>query len=513
VSGLRVPFVQTIFLQACFLITLLVLPNSLWAASLSVSPRSGTYEVGSTFSIGIVVDSSDKAFNAVSGKLSFPTDTVEVISLSKNASAISLWIQEPSFSNSAGTVSFEGIVLNPGYKGSNARVLTLQLKVKKEGVAPLSFLSGEILANDGVGTSIMSSTGKGSYSLVTKTPVEIPVEKSDQSDEDAKINTSSAPIIISSTHPQSEWSKETTGIFKFQLGDDVTAMRLLLDDQSDSVPAILYQPALLERTIKDIPDGISYLHVQSKNSSGWGVINHYLLQVDLVLPKSLQVVEQIEEMSPAKTKTFAFSAVDEQSGIEHFEVSLDGGQTQFVPTAGAETLFSTPELAAGVHLLTVKAFDRAGNHIENTKEFVVLESVVPVLGTTFVPQNIMDFGKVMVIILSVLVPVVALSGLFIWLLLYLWGLLGGLKRRLEKETSEAKFAVRKSFGLLLEDLEQDVKTLQKTGAKRSLTKEEIKILKRLQSHISVTEAFIYKEISDIEEEVKKIPSLRKKVKE
>jgi hypothetical protein len=105
---------------------------------------------------------------------------------------------------------------------------------------------------------------------------------------------------------------------------------------------------------------------------------------------------------------------------------------------------------------------------------------------------------------------VALLGFLLWLLFSSWKFFGGFKRRLKKETEEAKAAVRKSFGLLLEDLGEDVKTLQKAGTKRALTKEEIKVLKRLHKHIALTEAFIYKEISDIEDEVDSIPSLADK---
>ncbi len=508
-SWYRAPFVATVLSKALVVVLALLVPCLSFAASLFVTPRSGSFEVGDTFSVGIVVEANDTAFNAVSGKLTFPADSVEVVSLSKASSVISLWVQEPTFSNSGGTVSFEGIVLNPGYKGSNARIITVQFRAKKEGTVPIAFSSSEVLANDGVGTSILTATGKGSYTISAKTT---PVTPLDELEDDepttvtsvAPEGTPSAPQVLSDTHIVEQWSNKTTGLFRFGVDDEVTALRLLVDDVPDSIPTVVYQPAIKERSIEDLLEGSSYLHVQLKNADGWGEITHYHLQIDTKQPTSLDITS-------ADNQTFTFTASDAHSGIDRFEVSLDGGETQSVVAVNDTATYNTPPLAAGRHLLVVKAFDRAGNTFQSSKEFVTAEQPVTGMGSILpVPQSMLDFGKVTILVLSLVIPLLALLGLLAWLLFFSWKLFGGFKRRLKKETEEAKEAVRKSFGLLLEDLGDDVKTLQKAGTKRTLTKEEVKILKRLQKHIALTEAFIYKEITDIEDEVARIPSLDKK---
>jgi hypothetical protein len=445
----------------------------------------------------------------VSGTLSFPPGSIEVVSLSKASSVISLWVQEPSFSNSAGTVSFEGIVLNPGYKGSNARILTVQFRAKKEGTVALSFSSSDVLANDGVGTSILSSTGKGTYTIAAKAAPPVTQQNESEDEIPAAPNTQDgtpgAPVVRSDSHKLDQWSSQTTGTFMFDVGEDIIAMRLLVDDQADSIPTVIYQPALKERTIEGLTEGSSYLHVQLKNSDGWGAVAHYRLQVDTKQPETFEITE----VASTDTKTFSFNATDGLSGIDRYEVSLDGGEAQVVAANDSLTTYTTPVLTSGRHLLTVKAFDKAGNAVLAAKEFTTSgQSEVTGVGSVIpVPQNILDFGKVTILVLSLVVPMVALVGLLLWLLFFSFKLMGGFKRRLQKETEEAKVAVRKSFGLLLEDLSVDVKTLEKAGTKRALTKEEIKVLKRLQKHIALTEAFIYKEIDDIEDEVEDIPSL------
>ena len=77
------------------------------AASLYFSPSSGTYQTGRNFTVSIKV-SSPTSMNAASGVISFPTDKLEVLSVSKTGSVFNLWVTEPSFSNigSNGNIRF-----------------------------------------------------------------------------------------------------------------------------------------------------------------------------------------------------------------------------------------------------------------------------------------------------------------------------------------------------------------------------------------------------------------------
>src|SRR4051812_20692477 len=99
-------------LQKAFLLSLFVLPFGAHANTLGLSPDSGSYTVGKTFPVSVYVTSTAQSVNAVSGTLSFPTDKLQVVSISKASSILTLWVSEPSFSNVAGSVSFEGVVPN-----------------------------------------------------------------------------------------------------------------------------------------------------------------------------------------------------------------------------------------------------------------------------------------------------------------------------------------------------------------------------------------------------------------
>ena len=132
-----------------------LLAHAAEAATLKILPASGAFEEGTTFSVGVYVSSPDQAMNAASGVLSFPTDLLQVVSLSKSDSIANLWVQEPSYSNFDGRINFEGVVLNPGFKGSSGKIIQIRFRVRKVGSATVRFNSGMVLANDGKGTNIL----------------------------------------------------------------------------------------------------------------------------------------------------------------------------------------------------------------------------------------------------------------------------------------------------------------------------------------------------------------------
>lgn len=150
-------------------------PHVTFAASLFLSPASGVHDVGTTFSVVVSVGSPSQDMNATSGVISFPVDALEVVSISRTNSIISFWVQEPTFSNTQGSISFEGVALDQSFRGSNGRIFSVVFRAKQAGTAGVSFSSGSVLASDGLGTNILQTLSPGSYALaVPKPPVEPP---------------------------------------------------------------------------------------------------------------------------------------------------------------------------------------------------------------------------------------------------------------------------------------------------------------------------------------------------
>lgn len=353
------------------------------AATIYPAPSSGSYNIGQSFSVGIFVSSADQAINAISGTLSFPADKLEVTSLSKSSSVMSLWVQEPSYSNSNGTVNFEGIILNPGYTGSSGRVLTVNFRTKSAGSAPLTFSSGSVLANDGQGTNILS--GFGSASFAVEVPTSGPAAEQ-ATTPSVTVGTPPGPQITSITHPDSDaWYPVTIPEFSWDVPAGTIATRLLVGEKPQASPSVTYVPAISSKTLDAMEDGIWYFHVQLRNSNGWGGVSHFRFQIDTHDPEhfSMTKVEVTDATDP--TRSYQFDAEDATSGIGHYTIQIDDGEAMEWTDDG-EHIYQTPTLGPGRHTIIVNAVDKAGNFLTNFDEFVIEPLVAPTI--TDYPQEL-----------------------------------------------------------------------------------------------------------------------------
>lgn len=163
---------KTLFLFVLFVLT----PISAHAASLQFSPSTVLRTVGSTFTVSLSVSSPTVDINAVSGAVSYPSHMLEVVSVSRSSSVVNLWVKEPSFSNTEGKLTFEGIVLNPGYRGNRGAIVDITFRTKVAGSAIITLASSAVLANDGIGTNVLTSIGTVDVSIRSVTPVPATVE-------------------------------------------------------------------------------------------------------------------------------------------------------------------------------------------------------------------------------------------------------------------------------------------------------------------------------------------------
>src|SRR3989339_1853931 len=359
-----------IVLTAVFLLAF-----SAQAASIYTYPTTGTYQLGGTFSLSVHVSSPNEAINAISGTISFPNDKLEVTSLSKNGSIISLWPQEQGFSNTNGIVNFEGIVLNPGYTGSAGKILTINFKTKAVGIANIKFSSGSVLANDGQGTNVLDSLGSTSMSI--EVPITGPAA-SEATNSPITVGTLPAPQIKSSTHQNPDaWYNINQPSFSWELPSGVSGVRLLVGEKPQVTPTVNYIPAISEKTLDVLEDGLWYFHVQLRNSAGWGGITHFRFQIDTKNPDKFIIEPQVEDDLTNPIRRFLLQAEDSGSGIAYFEIQIDDSELMKWEDDGSH-VYQTPALKPGRHTLIIKAVDQAGNHISNFSDFVIkpLDKVV-----------------------------------------------------------------------------------------------------------------------------------------
>lgn len=335
-----------------FVFVLLLIPAYVFAATLSLSPNTISTTVGSSFSVNILTNTSGKYINNSDAVIQFPTDLLQVVSINKNASIFSLWVEEPTFSNSSGIISYNGGVVNPGYKGASGTIATIVFKAKKEGVASILYTSASVRENDGLGTNILTTK--------TGSVVTVGISENTVTSEDIGSATLTKPLISSDTHPDQEsWYITDTASFNWKVPSGVNSIKTLFNKISNSTPTVVYDSSVSEKTLTNISDGIHYFHLQYSSATNISATAHYKIQVDATPPKDFVPTVRVQDYENIIT----LDAEDATSGIDYYTIEIDSGELVTIQDDMlVDEEYSLPALNHGDHNLIVTAYDRAGNH-------------------------------------------------------------------------------------------------------------------------------------------------------
>ncbi|MDP2638623.1 MAG: cohesin domain-containing protein, partial [Candidatus Azambacteria bacterium] len=167
-NGGKKKFVFKLFFLPCLILFGIFASQNAQAATSYFSPSSGNFTVGNIFTVNVLVNTEGVAINNAEATINFPSSLLEIVSISKSGSIFSLWVEEPTFSNSAGTLSFNGGLPTPGFNGAAGKVLGAVFRVKKEGSASLVFSSAAVRANDGYGTNVFKSGAQAIFNLISE---------------------------------------------------------------------------------------------------------------------------------------------------------------------------------------------------------------------------------------------------------------------------------------------------------------------------------------------------------
>lgn len=360
-----------------------LLPSSVVASTLSLSPSSNSIVQGQTVSVSVFVTSTNEAINAASGVVSFSSGVLEVVSISKASSVATLWVQEPSYSNASGNISFEGVVLNPGFIGSAGRVITIVFRGKSPGTANLLFSSSSVLANDGQGTETLRGASGTTITVTGATPVPVVQPPKPLPQESTKPTTGSATkaIISSPSHPdQARWYKDGSPDFKWTLPAGTQEVRVLLTDNPKDTPSVKYTTPITSKSLDNVPDGTHYFLVQPRTAEGLGVVSKFQLNIDTTSPEKFKVTFPDGADNSTPQPRMLFMTEDEDSGVDRYEVLVDGKGDPVKTTSSTEAnTFVLTTQEPGKHTVTVTAYDRAGNSMSAEGVFTVLGIDPPII--------------------------------------------------------------------------------------------------------------------------------------
>ncbi len=349
------------------LIALLTLPPAARGATLSISPASGAFTVGSTFEAPIYLDTEGESINAVAVFLKFPPDKLQLVSPSAGRSIIGLWPTPPRFNNQRGTAELQGLVPN-GLNTSNGLVTTLTFRVKAVGQAVIKFLDeSKVLLNDGQGTEVLDNLSNGIYQLVLPPPA--------------------GPLVSSATHPdQTKWYASANAALVWAPVDEPAAgYSYVLDDEPTTVPDDITEGQRTNVVYKNLADGTHYFHLKSLRDGVWGGVTHFALLVDTAAPAEFKI-----DIAPAARTTrrqplIQWPTSDAASGPDHSELKLipltpsaveaasgNASQLLFIE---ASSPYLPPPLERGQYDVIVRVYDRAGNHREAVERLAVVNAL------------------------------------------------------------------------------------------------------------------------------------------
>jgi hypothetical protein len=334
------------------------------AANFSITPANGTYAVGSTFDVSVIVDTKGQEINAVQMALSFPADKLQLVSPSTGSSIISIYTTPPKYDNNTGRVEIIGGIPN-GVNVASGLIAKLTFRVKGVGQASLRF-SGEsqILLNDGRGTNVLENTFGASYKL------ELPPQQ--------------GPIVVSSTHPDQElWYRNSNVNLQWDVGFPAAEnYSYSISNNPTDIPDDVPESNATSISYKDVPGGTNYFHIKAFREGRWGGVSHYSLRVDTTPPAEFTL-----EILPG-TRTFItkpiinFLTTDSHSGLDHYEINIiplkidgrDKAVTDEQLFVDAQSPYQTPDLLQGNYEVLVRAYDKAGNIREVSQKLEITDS-------------------------------------------------------------------------------------------------------------------------------------------
>ena len=294
--------------------------------------------------------------NAVQVGLTFPADKLQVVSPTAGKSFISLWADQPNFSNIDGTLQLAGGMPSPGINTTDGLITSVVFRVKSPGEATLQFTNvSRVLKNDGRGTNILTSLLDSTYILLIPPP--------------------DGPKVISLTHrDQNRWYSDANPTFSWTKDEGVNGFSYKLDVNPRGVPDDEAEGLHTIGEYKDIEDGIWYFHVKAHKTT-WGAATHFPVFIDTTPPASFTPEVLPKNISEVQKGILSFVTTDNASGIDHFEVKIenlsDSGNKNVTPLfIEVSSPFRLQRLTRGKYAITVRAFDRAGN---STDEHIVLD--------------------------------------------------------------------------------------------------------------------------------------------
>jgi len=465
------------------------------SASLYLSPSRGTFFVGSTFDVSVFVNTGGEDVNAVEVNLKFDPTKLQIASPTAGKSFIEVWVSQPTYSNTKGTMGFIGGVPSPGINTSSGLVSTVTFRAISPGETTVLFLdSSKVLRNDPKGTNILTSMGRGVYTLLIPPP--------------------EGPKVFSPTHSdQNKWYKNNNPTFSWEKEEGVTDFSFDFDQDALGVPDNVSEEDYTSISFSDVGDGIWYFHVKAKKAEVWGGASHFSVQIDSTPPAIFTPTVEPSPKTIERRPLISFITTDAFSGLDYYtlkyiDITPEGKEEAVGFFTEVSSPYRLPALEIGKYLVVIRAYDRAGNWREGTAKIEIFPEGL------FLTKKGIQFREFFI-------PwwIIILFLLILLILIYIYFIkrhrdlierereeLNGIEKKLEKEIEKPKEILRKTRP----EKDELERKLRELSGKRIRLEQAFNEAEKREAQIEEEERTIEKKekLARLPEEKQKIEKIR-----
>ncbi|MDQ5954558.1 MAG: Cohesin protein [Patescibacteria group bacterium] len=388
------------------ILTVLFLPKIILASSLSLSPSAGTFSVGSTFNVAVLLDTKGKSVNAMQIFLSYPADKLQIVSPSTGKSIVGVWASPPKFDNSKGTMSLEGGVPG-GIVVSSGVITNITFRVKSTGEGIVRFKDdSEIYLDDGLATKDLSQASNAVYQFRLPPPA--------------------GPTVVSETHSdQSIWYQSKNVILRFaNEAGEVGGFSYILNNDPVSEPDNISEGTLKSVAYNDLDDGKLFFHIKALRDGLWGGTTHFAINIDATPPSPFPVDILPSSRTASTSPVAQFATTDQLSGVDYYEIKIEPLSTDAINVLGsgaslyveATSPYVIPKLVKGSYDVTVRVFDKAQNVREIKKHLTITNLIFGFMGDNGVRiRGIVTLPWILAFGIGILLLLVLLYGAYrVW---------------------------------------------------------------------------------------------------
>jgi len=360
------------------------------AATLEMALEKNITSVKDDVVVLVTINSEGQDVNTAQATISFPANLLEVTKIDQTSSVFSFWLEQPTFDNRAGTISFVGGSTS-GLKGSGLKIMHIAFRVKGSGSGRLGVTNGAITASDGTGSNVYNTSKGLDINIPTTAEFQsVKVERATQAITLAK----ELPVLLGFSVPfypdPTKWNNRSASFqASWAIGSDATRAGIVLNKEAVSTPSPSTEALSGSKIFGALADGVWYLHLRTENNIGWSPTLHYRIAVDTAPPMPFKITSVDGFKTGNPSPTINFSSSDLVSGIENYTIRMDGK----VVLATSSTKYIFSPLLPGVHELVVTATDKAGNSISQTSSLEITPISSPVI--SYVNRKIIvDEGEI-----------------------------------------------------------------------------------------------------------------------